>query len=63
MTNNNIKERCKSTSPIQKFDEGPRQCLGLLGHSGPHYAKISDGRYIDSRWDDDVKWEDDDRRA
>lgn len=52
--------RCESTSPIYKFDEGPRQCRGTQGHDGPHYARTSDGRYVDPQFDYDVTWEDKD---
>jgi hypothetical protein len=50
--------RCESTSPIEKFDEGPRQCQFLKGHSGSHYAKTSGGRHVDPQYDYDVTWED-----
>jgi hypothetical protein len=55
-------DRCPSTSPIQKFDEGPRQCRKEKGHAGPHYALTSDGKYVDTlydyacRWDDEGRW-------
>jgi len=38
--------RCPSTSPILKFDEGPRRCVLAEGHSGKHHAPTSEGRYV-----------------
>jgi len=50
--------RCESTSPIAKFDEGPRRCRGIKGHKGDHHAKTSDGRYIEPQYDYEDTWND-----
>jgi hypothetical protein len=51
-------DRCESLSPIYKFDEGPRLCRGEKNHKGDHYAKTSDGRYVDPQYDYGVTWKD-----
>lgn len=51
-------ERCESTSPIIKFDEGPRRCHKEKGHDGNHYAKTSDGQHVDPQYDYGCSWND-----
>ena len=53
-----MSDRCESTSPIYKFDEGPRQCRADKGHAGKHWAKTSDGARVDLQYDYDVTWDD-----
>lgn len=50
-------ERCESHSPGYKFDEGPRRCRGDKGHTGKHWAKTSDGRAVDPRFDYEITWD------
>lgn len=50
--------RCESTSPIAKFDEGPRRCVREENHTGCHKAKVSDGRYVRAVYDHTLWWSD-----